>query len=110
MPRTLAVHIPDSVPTDAAALTTIGAIAMQGLRQAGIVFGETVAIIGAGLLGVLAIQMARAAGCRVVAVDLLRSALSRRGNLARTCRLWQTTRTWPKRCAGFRATGWMRPC
>ena len=70
VPRNLAVHIPDSVPTDAAALTTIGAIAMQGLRQAGIAFGETVAIIGAGLLGVLAIQMARAAGCRVVAVDL----------------------------------------
>ena len=70
VPRNLAVHIPGNVPTDAAALTTIGAIAMQGLRQAGIAFGETVAIIGAGLLGVLAIQMARAAGCRVVAVDL----------------------------------------
>ena len=70
MPRNLAVRIPDNVESDAAALTTIGAIAMQGLRQANIVFGETVAIIGAGLLGVLAIQMARAAGCRVIAIDL----------------------------------------
>jgi polar amino acid transport system substrate-binding protein len=70
VPRNLAVHIPDNVGTDAAALTTIGAIAMQGLRQANLAFGETVAIVGAGLLGALAIQMARAAGCRVVAIDL----------------------------------------
>jgi polar amino acid transport system substrate-binding protein len=70
VPRNLAVHIPDNVETDAAALTTIGAIAMQGLRQANLAFGETVAIVGAGLLGALAIQMARAAGCRVVAIDL----------------------------------------
>jgi predicted dehydrogenase len=70
VPRNLAVRIPEDVETDAAALTTIGAIAMQGLRQANIVFGETIAIIGAGLLGVLAIQMARAAGCRVLALDL----------------------------------------
>ncbi len=70
VPRNLAVHIPDKVEADAASLTTIGAIAMQGLRQANIAFGETVAIIGAGLLGALAIQMARAAGCRVIAIDL----------------------------------------
>ncbi|HVU47802.1 MAG TPA: bi-domain-containing oxidoreductase [Terracidiphilus sp.] len=70
VPRNLAVHIPDGVETDAAALTTIGAIAMQGLRQANIAFGETVAIVGAGLLGALAIQITRAAGCRVVAIDL----------------------------------------
>ena len=70
VPRNLAVRIPDNVPSDAAALSTIGAIAMQGLRQANITFGETIAIIGAGLVGVLAIQIARAAGCRVVAIDL----------------------------------------
>ncbi len=70
VPRNLAVRIPDKVPSDAAALTTIGAIAMQGLRQANITFGETIAIIGAGLVGVLAMQIARAAGCRVIAIDL----------------------------------------
>jgi len=70
VPRNLAVKIPDNVQTDAAALTTIGAIAIQGLRQANIAFGETVAIVGAGLLGALAIQIARGAGCRVVAIDL----------------------------------------
>lgn len=70
VPRNLAVHIPDGVETDAAALATIGAIATQGLRQAKVAFGETVAIVGAGLLGALAIQIARAAGCRVIAIDL----------------------------------------
>lgn len=70
VPRNLAVHIPEGVGTDAAALTTIGAIAMQGLRQARIAFGETVAVVGAGLIGVMAIQIAKAAGCRVIAIDL----------------------------------------
>ncbi len=69
VPCNLAVRIPDTVALDAASLTTIGAIAMQGLRQASLAFGETVVIIGAGLVGVLTIQLARAAGCRVIAVD-----------------------------------------
>jgi polar amino acid transport system substrate-binding protein len=70
IPRNLAVRVPDSVPLEAASLTTVGAIAMQGLRQAQVNFGETVAVIGAGLVGVLTMQLARAAGCRVVAIDL----------------------------------------
>jgi predicted dehydrogenase/threonine dehydrogenase-like Zn-dependent dehydrogenase len=70
VPKNLAVKLPDSVGLDAAALTTIGAIAMQGLRQSESRFGETVAVIGAGLVGVLTIQLAKAAGCRVIAIDL----------------------------------------
>jgi len=70
VPRNLAVHVPPHVPLAAASLTTIGAIALQGFRQADVRIGETVAVIGAGLVGVLTIQIARAAGCRVVAIDL----------------------------------------
>jgi predicted dehydrogenase/threonine dehydrogenase-like Zn-dependent dehydrogenase len=70
IPRNLAVRVPENVSLDAAALTTIGAIAMQGVRQADARVGETVAVIGAGLVGVLAIQILRAAGCRVIAIDL----------------------------------------
>ncbi len=70
VPRNLAVHIPPHVSMAAASLTTIGAIAMQGFRQADAGIGETVAVIGAGLVGVLTMQIARAAGCRVVAIDL----------------------------------------
>jgi predicted dehydrogenase/threonine dehydrogenase-like Zn-dependent dehydrogenase len=70
IPRNLAVRIPSQVSMAAASLTTIGAIALQGFRQADVGIGETVAVIGAGLVGVLTIHIARAAGCRVVAIDL----------------------------------------
>jgi predicted dehydrogenase/threonine dehydrogenase-like Zn-dependent dehydrogenase len=70
VPANLAVRIPDNVSLQAASLTTIGAIAVQGVRQANVTFGETVAVIGVGLVGVLAIQVLRAAGCRVIAVDV----------------------------------------
>jgi polar amino acid transport system substrate-binding protein len=70
VPANLAVLVPDNVSLEAASLTTIGAIAMQGVRQANVTFGETVAVIGVGLVGVLTIEILRAAGCRVVAIDL----------------------------------------
>jgi threonine dehydrogenase-like Zn-dependent dehydrogenase len=70
VPRNLAVSIPAGVSMEAACLTTVGAIAMQGLRQGKVAFGETVAVIGAGLVGLLTIQLARAAGCRVIALDI----------------------------------------
>ena len=72
VPANLAVLVPQDVSMEAASLTTIGAIAMQGVRQANVTFGETVAVIGAGLVGVLTIQILRAAGCRVVAIDVSR--------------------------------------
>ena len=70
VPRNLAVHVPEPVSLEHAAIATIGSIAVQGLRQAEIRFGETVVVIGAGLIGVLAVQLARAAGCRVAAIDI----------------------------------------
>src|SRR5580698_3409217 len=70
VPANLAVLVPGNVELEAAALTTIGAIAIQGVRQANVTFGETVAVIGVGLVGVLAIQVLRAAGCRVIAIDV----------------------------------------
>jgi predicted dehydrogenase/threonine dehydrogenase-like Zn-dependent dehydrogenase len=72
VPANLAVHVPDNVSLQAASLTTIGAIAVHGVRQANVTFGETVAVIGVGLVGVLATQVLRAAGCRVIAIDVSR--------------------------------------
>lgn len=77
IPRNLAAHVPEGVPLDHAAIATIGAISLQGLRQAGIRLGETVVVIGAGLVGVLTVQLARASGCRVVAIDLDRARVER---------------------------------
>ncbi|PYU96874.1 MAG: hypothetical protein DMG25_00510 [Acidobacteria bacterium] len=70
VPRNLVVPVPRTVPLEHAAITTIGAIAMQGVRQGHVSFGETVVVVGAGLVGALTVQLAKAAGCRVVAIDL----------------------------------------
>jgi predicted dehydrogenase/threonine dehydrogenase-like Zn-dependent dehydrogenase len=70
VPRNLLAKIPPGVECAEAAFTTLGAIAMQGLRRASLSFGETVVITGLGLLGLLAVQIAGAAGYRVVALDI----------------------------------------
>jgi predicted dehydrogenase/threonine dehydrogenase-like Zn-dependent dehydrogenase len=70
VPRNLVASVPASVAMEDASLTTIGAIAMQGLRQADLRLGESVAVIGAGLVGLLTIQLAKASGCRVLALDV----------------------------------------
>jgi predicted dehydrogenase/threonine dehydrogenase-like Zn-dependent dehydrogenase len=68
-PRNLCVRIPDGMPLEHAAFGTLGAIAMQGVRQAEPTVGETVAVIGLGIIGLLSVIVARAAGCRVVGID-----------------------------------------
>ena len=70
VPRNLVAPIPPGVDLEAAAFTTMGAIAMQGLRRANCQCGETVVVLGLGLLGLLAVQIARAAGYRVVGLDI----------------------------------------
>ena len=69
VPEHLAAPLPDGVDFEAAAFTTVGAIALQGLRLAKLELGETVAVVGLGLVGLLAAQLARAAGCRVIGMD-----------------------------------------
>jgi predicted dehydrogenase len=80
VPQNLLAHLPDSVDFEQAAFATLGAIAMHGFRLAQPQLGERVAIIGLGLLGLLAASIARAAGCRVFGVDLdpARIALAQR--------------------------------
>ncbi len=80
VPVNLLARLPETVDFESAAFTTLGAIALHGFRLAEAQIGETVAVIGLGLLGLLAGQIARAAGCRVLGVDLApeRVALARR--------------------------------
>lgn len=70
VPRNLITRVPDNVPLDQAAFVTLGCIAMNGLRRTGCQFGETVVIFGLGLLGLLAVQIARHAGLYVVGLDI----------------------------------------
>lgn len=70
----------ERAPIEHAAFATLGAIAMHGFRLGCPQVGERVAVIGLGLLGQLAVQIANAAGCRVFGVDLSpdRVALARK--------------------------------
>lgn len=69
VPVNLCVQVPAEVNLDEAAFTTLGAIAMQGVRQADVRLGEVVVVIGLGLLGALTVQLLRAAGCAVLGFD-----------------------------------------
>jgi len=77
VPKNLVVHLPENVSFESASYTTLGAIAMQGFRQAEPSLGETVVVIGLGLLGQITIQLLRAAGCRVVGLDINESLFER---------------------------------
>jgi len=70
VPRNLLTPLPDTVDFESAAFTTLGAIALHGFRLAEPQIGETVAVIGMGLLGLLMGQIATAAGCRVLGIDI----------------------------------------
>lgn len=70
IPQNLVAKIPDNVSFEEAAFTTLGAIALQGVRQAAVELGENVCIIGLGLLGQLTAQLVKAAGCHVYGIDL----------------------------------------
>ena len=69
VPRNLLTPLPDSVDFESAAFTTLGAIALHGFRLAKPDIGENVAVIGMGLLGILAGQIAAASGCRLFGID-----------------------------------------
>ena len=69
VPRNLMVKIPEGVSFEDASCATVGSIALQGVRQCEVNLGESVAVIGLGLMGILAVQMLKASGCRVVGFD-----------------------------------------
>jgi len=70
VPRNLLTPLPKNVDFESAAFTTLGAIAMHGFRLAEPQIGESVAVIGLGLLGLLTAQIASAAGCNVLGIDI----------------------------------------
>ena len=70
VPSLLTAPVPEGVSFQQAAFATLGAIAMHGFRRGEAGVGSTVAVIGLGLIGQLAVRIARAAGSRVLGVDL----------------------------------------
>lgn len=74
VPKNLCCRLPEGVPLEAACYTTVGSIALQGIRQADPRLGEAVAVIGLGLVGQLTVQLLKAAGCRVLGIDIAEPA------------------------------------
>ena len=70
VPVNLCVRLAPDADLSSAAYNTMGAIAIQGVRQADLRLGETAVVIGLGLLGRLTIKLLKASGCRVIGVDI----------------------------------------
>ncbi len=90
VPRNLCAKIPDDVSSEHAAFTTVGSIALQGVRLIQPTFGEKFLVFGVGLLGILTIQLLTANGCDVLAVDLNEERLKLAASYgAETCNVGQ---------------------
>ena len=75
VPHNLVVKVPSNIALKEACFTTVGAIAMQGVRRTDPTLGEMVVVIGTGLIGLLTAQILRANGCAVICADLSHSRL-----------------------------------
>ena len=69
VPKNLCARIPDSVSDDSATFTVLGAIGLEGVRLVQPTLGESVVVMGLGLIGLLTVQILRAQGCRVLGID-----------------------------------------
>ena len=85
IPQNLLAHVPDHVNFEEAAFATLGTIAMHGFRLAQPQIGERVAVIGLGLVGLLAVNIARAAGTQVYGIDLAQDRIDLGRKLGATC-------------------------
>ncbi len=70
VPQNLVMKVPDNVSFEEASFTTLGGIAMQGVRQAEVQLGDNICVIGLGLLGQLTCQLLKANGCNVFGIDV----------------------------------------
>ncbi len=70
IPQNLVVHIPDNVSDDEASFTVIGSVGLQGIRLCNPTFGETIVVIGLGLIGIITAELLLANGCNVIGVDI----------------------------------------
>lgn len=76
VPKNLCARIPNEVDDESAAFVVVASIGLQGIRLAQPTLGETFVVTGAGLIGLLTIQLLRAQGCRVLAIDFDESKLA----------------------------------
>ncbi|MCK0132256.1 bi-domain-containing oxidoreductase [Flavobacteriaceae bacterium F08102] len=80
VPKNLVAKIPDNVTDEEAAFTVIGSIGLQGIRLLNPTFGETIVVVGLGLIGLVTAELLKANGCRVIGFDYdpMKVALAKR--------------------------------
>ena len=69
VPKNLVAHVPNEVTDEEAAFGVVGSIGLQGIRLVKPTYGETIVVVGLGLIGLVSVQLLRAHGCRVIGVD-----------------------------------------
>lgn len=69
VPKNLTAKIPDNVTNEEAAFTVIGSIGLQGIRLLNPTFGETIVVVGLGLIGLVTAELLQANGCNVIGFD-----------------------------------------
>lgn len=70
IPKNLVAHIPANVSYEEATFTVIGSIGLQGIRLCAPTLGETIVVVGLGLIGLITAELLLANGCRVIGIDL----------------------------------------
>jgi predicted dehydrogenase/threonine dehydrogenase-like Zn-dependent dehydrogenase len=70
VPVNLVMRVPQDLDSKLASTVTLGGIAMQGVRRSNVTFGEFVVVVGAGILGLITIQLLKLSGVRVISIDL----------------------------------------
>src|SRR5689334_22139181 len=85
VPVNLSAPVPRGVAPEHAAFSTVGAIAMQGVRRAEVQLGETALVIGLGLIGQLVVRLLTAAGARVVGLDVIEDRCQRAEKAGAVC-------------------------
>lgn len=76
VPVNLVMRVPQNLDLKLASTVTLGGIAMQGVRRSNVTFGEFVVVVGAGILGLITIQLLKLSGVRVISIDLDDNRLS----------------------------------
>ena len=69
VPQNLCAKVPDSITSEEASFAVVASIGLQGIRLAEPTLGESFVVTGVGLIGLLTVQLLRAQGCRVLAID-----------------------------------------
>lgn len=93
--RNLVARVPKGCPLEHAATTTVGSIAMQGVRRADPKLGEVVVVIGLGLIGMITVELLKAAGARVIGIDINKARVKKAVEIGIDAVTAEPTQLWP---------------